>query len=153
MAEQQEDPRTSRASVGAGDGLVVIAWEDPVVEAVGYAPESAYVEYCWLPILGPSATFAYRRLGRLAIEAPRTRLGAGELFASLGLGRGSGPHGPGPRALERLGAFGVLARREEALAVRRALPPLTRRQLGRLPAGARAAHDHIYANRALARTA
>src|SRR5205814_2850739 len=44
------------------DPLAVVAWPDPVVERFGHAPRSVYVETYWLPVLGPSATCAMRRL-------------------------------------------------------------------------------------------
>ena len=37
-------------------------WTDPVVDLVGFDATSAYVELCWLPTLGPSATWMLRRL-------------------------------------------------------------------------------------------
>ncbi len=43
--------------------ITVKPWVDPVVEAHGFSPRSPYVETCWLPVLGPTATWLYRRLG------------------------------------------------------------------------------------------
>ena len=133
------------SAAGEASVLEVRPWVDPVVEALGYGPGTAYVELCWLPMLGPTATLAYRRLGRLAIDRPGIRLEAGEFFASLGVGRGTGPTAPGPKALGRLEVFGAIGRHGGILAVRRALPPLRAHQLGKVPPSARAAHRAIVA--------
>ena len=42
--------------------LMVVPWHDPVVDPVGFDVRSTYVELFWLNILGPSATWALRRL-------------------------------------------------------------------------------------------
>ncbi|HZB70494.1 MAG TPA: hypothetical protein VE395_00045, partial [Acidimicrobiales bacterium] len=44
------------------DDLHVRPWPDPVIDAVGVDPRSAYVERFWLGILGPSTTWLLRRL-------------------------------------------------------------------------------------------
>ena len=40
-----------------------VPWSDPVVEAVGFGFDHAYVELLWLPVVGPSSTWIFRRLG------------------------------------------------------------------------------------------
>ena len=42
--------------------LMVVPWHDPVVDTVGFDVRSPYVERFWLNILGPSASWALRRL-------------------------------------------------------------------------------------------
>ena len=42
--------------------LTVVPWHDSTVESVGFAARSAYVEWFWLPVLGPSATWLLRRI-------------------------------------------------------------------------------------------
>ena len=42
--------------------LAVRPWPDPVIDALGHDPRSAYVEQYWLGILGPSTTWLLRRL-------------------------------------------------------------------------------------------
>ena len=37
------------------DRLHIRPWTDPVIDRLGHAPRSAYVETYWLGILGPSA--------------------------------------------------------------------------------------------------
>ena len=37
--------------------LVVVPWNDDVVDPVGFDPRSQYVELFWLNVLGPTATW------------------------------------------------------------------------------------------------
>lgn len=126
--------------------LRVVALVDPVVEAHGFVRESLYVEYCWLPILGPTATLAYRRLGTVVAALPPkgvVRFDLIDLSLGLGLGEGIGRNSVMARTLRRLVQFGVAEWRRDTLAVRRALAPLTARQLGRLGYTARIMHERI----------
>ena len=119
---------------------------DTLVEAHGFRPDSIYVEYCWLGVLGPTSTFAYRRLGLIAAATPagsEAPVDLVDLAVSLGLGEGTGRNSLMARALRRLVQFGAAEWRGDALAVRRALAPLTVRQLGRLGFTARAMHHRI----------
>ncbi len=102
--------------------ITVVAFEDPVVEHLGHRPGSAYIELCYLPVLGPSTTWLWQRLSRLAAAAPSTAVDAGDLALSLGLGNGLGAHAPLPRSLSRLVQFDCAYRAGEVFAVRRALP-------------------------------
>ena len=127
--------------------LQVIAWSDPVVERVGFPPHHAYVELLWLPIVGPSATWLYRRLGDLVTRRPAgTIIDVGELAASIGLSEATTPHSPAQRSLRRLDRFG-LARWDGRYAVRTLAPPLAQRHLERLPPALRAAHHALIASR------
>jgi len=124
--------------------LVARAWIDPVVEAVGYGPTSSYVEHCWLPVLGPTATWLYRRLGRIVQEtSDPVRIDLADLALGLGLGRGLGRQSPLCRSLGRLGRFSIVRPAGPALEVRRALAPLTELQLVRLGPGVRRWHDQL----------
>ena len=42
--------------------LMVVPWDDPVVDQVGHDVRSNYVEAFWLNVLGPTATWTLRRL-------------------------------------------------------------------------------------------
>lgn len=63
--------------------LHVQAWPDPVIDHLGYGPTSSYFEWLWLPRVGPSAAWAYRRLstglGRPARRLQRQPRRAGPL--------------------------------------------------------------------------
>ena len=127
--------------------LRVTAIVDPVVEAHGFGPSSAYVEFVWLAVLGPSATWTYRRLGAVvagqaAGEALPVNLA--DLSRSLGLGEGTGRNSIMARTLGRLVQFGVARwMGEDTLAVRRALAPVPARQLARLSHTPRAMHSRL----------
>jgi hypothetical protein len=122
--------------------LFVAAWPDPVIDQVGHDPRSVYVERFWLGILGPSATWLVRHLvDRLDALPEGYQLDLDECAAALGLGRRPGTQGVFPRTLARCCQFGA-ARLVDAgtLQVRRRLPPLTRRQVARLPASLQSDH-------------
>ena len=124
------------------DPLAVVAWDDPVVENLGHAPRSVYVETYWLPVLGPSATWAMRRLTAWLDAAPDGYdVPLAELGRELGLGAGTGRNAAVIRTLSRLVAFGMATPLGDALAVRRMLAPLTRRQVQSLPGPLASRHD------------
>src|SRR4051812_30166844 len=124
------------------DPLHVVAWPDAVVERFGHAPRSVYVETYWLPILGPSATWAMRRLTAwLDAEPGGYDLQLCDLGRELGLGSGTGRNASLIRTLARLVAFGMATPLGDALAVRRMLAPLTRKQVRSLPDSLAARHD------------
>ena len=127
--------------------LQVRAWPDQVIDQLGFDPASAYVELCWLPILGPSAVWAIRRLtAGLRANPDGYAMGIADLGVALGLGTGTGRCSPVVRTIHRLVRFEV-ARFESGtvLAVRRHLPPLAQRQLLRLPPVLRQAHARLTA--------
>jgi hypothetical protein len=129
-------PRPPGASdvAPAPASLRVVAWRDPLVEAFGIDPRSAYVERFWLPVLGPSATWLLRLLSRALEESPGGLvLGLGATARALGLG-GEGRPAALLRAVGRCVRFDMAVYRDAGtLAVRRLIGPLPRRHLARLP--------------------
>ncbi len=115
--------------------LLVAPWGDPVIDQVGYDPRAVYVERFWLGILGPSATWLLRYLvDRLDTSPDGYELDLDECATALGLGRRPGASGVFPRTLARCCQFGATRFfGPTTLQVRRKLPPLTRRQIARLP--------------------
>lgn len=122
--------------------LFVVAWPDPVIDQVGHDPRSVYVERFWLGILGPSATWLVRHLVDRLDRAPDGyQLDLDECATALGLGRRPGAQGVFPRTLARCCQFGATRLVDAGtLQVRRRLPPLTRRQIARLPETLRTDH-------------
>jgi|SRR5947207_1623078 len=122
--------------LAAHDPLRIVPLIDPVIESVGHEPRSLYAETYWLPVIGPSAMWALRRLAAWAEAQPTgVEVMLPDLAHELGLGGGTGRNSPMVRTLARLVVF-QLAQVDEsrnALAVLRAVPPLARRQLLRLP--------------------
>jgi|GEM_PF-552189 len=123
--------------------LLVQAWSDPVVDAVGHDLRSAYVERYWLPILGPSTILLLRRLAdSLDAEPDGFRLDLTATAGSLGIGHRTGKQAPMLRAVDRCCVFGVARQLgTHHLAVRRRMAPLSTRQVQRLPEALRAEHD------------
>ena len=123
--------------------LPVRPWPDGVIDALGHDPRSAYVERFWLGILGPSTTWLLRFMAsRLDASPEGFDLDLAATAQALGLGARGGRHSPFMRALSRCCQFDVAeARADGTLAVRRKLPPLSRRQILRLPPDLAAAHQ------------
>lgn len=124
------------------DRLIVRAWPDEVIDALGFDPRSAYVEQFWLGILGPSTTWLLRRMAAGLDEEPDGfELALGETARALGLGDHHGRHAPFRRAVNRTIQFDLArATGPEELEVRRRLPSLSRRQLLRLGPQLQVAH-------------
>jgi len=131
-------------AIPATGTLNVLAWADPVIDALGLDPRSHYVETYWLGTLGPSTTWLLRRLAAGLEAAPDGfRLDLATCARELGLGDKGGRHSPFARALARLVQFD-LARWQPAdgsFEVRRQVPPLNRRQVLHLPDPLRIRHD------------
>jgi hypothetical protein len=125
------------------DTLSILPWVDPVVEAVGHDPRSPYVEAFWLGILGPSATWLARRLVAGFDRSPDGyEIPWRELAGALGLSTAGAKNSPFARTCQRLVQFGLAQAHSRGLGVRRRLPPLSHRQVERLPIGLQAAHRH-----------
>jgi hypothetical protein len=122
--------------------LFVRPWVDDVIDSVGHDPRSAYVERFWLGILGPSATWLVRHLvGRLELAPAGFALDLDECARAIGLGNRQGPNAAFPRTLARACQFGAAREAgDREMEVRRKLPPLTLRQVGRLPRALQAEH-------------
>ncbi len=123
--------------------LVIRPWPDPVIDALGHDPRSAYVERFWLGVLGPSTTWLLRLLAaELEASPDGCELDLREVASMLGLGTRGGRHSPFMRALGRCCRFDLAEMRPDgSLAVRRRVPPLNRRQLMHLPPTLQDAHQ------------
>jgi hypothetical protein len=130
------------------DRLRVVRWSDPVLDKLGHDIQSIYVERFWLPVVGPSALLLLRRLDadlkdRPADHSDDLEIRTAEVALELGLGMKGGRHGPFWRALERACRFGAGTRNGRTLALRPKLPPLTARQVERLPPTLQLAHPAL----------
>jgi hypothetical protein len=124
-----------QAWLASTDPIPVVPLDDPVVDGLGHSAESAYSETYWLPIIGPTALWALRRLNHWLEGAPRGYpLALAPLARELGLGQGTGRNSPVVRSLARLVCFGLAEVRGGQLMVRRRVPPLAHRHIRRLPA-------------------
>ncbi len=133
-------PQTNQATPPR---LTVVAWPDTVIEAHGHRPGSPYVEGVWLGVLGPSATWAWQRLARIATTRPGVTIDSTDLATSLGLGDSLGTNSAISRTLGRLVAFETAQRGADIIAVRVALPDLPARRTARLSPSARLAHERL----------
>lgn len=122
--------------------LIVIPWDDPVVDAVGHDARSAYGEFFWLNILGPTALWTLRRLVHGFDRYPLGyELDMSETANALGLSYSSGTSNTLMKALQRCVMFGVSQPFSHGLAVRRHLPPVAARHLARMPLALQELHE------------
>jgi len=131
--------------------LAIRPWPDPIIDTLGHDPRSLYVERFWLPTLGPTSLLLLRRIAAGLDEHPEgIQLDLGELSQALGLGHREGSSSPVVRSLDRLIQFDLACgEREAGFAVRRSVPPVNRRHVGRLPAPMQEEH-RAWAERTLA---
>ncbi len=123
------------------DVIEIHLWRDAVVERVGFDACGDYVELFWLPIIGPTSTLLLRRLATHAVLHPDgCTLDTSALASSLGLGSDFGPRSSLSRTLQRLVIFGLVRACSERLTVRAVVPPLTLKNLARLPEHLQTAH-------------
>ncbi len=129
------------------DTLRVSRWVDPLIDRLGHDPRSRYAELFWLPILGPSTILFLRHCVTLLDEAcagadQDVEIELTTTATRLGLGHRGGRNSPMARTIGRASRFGAARPAgAQALQVRRYMPPLTRAQVNRLPAGLRARHQ------------
>lgn len=116
--------------------FVVVSWRNPVLDVLGHHPASDYASRYWLPTLGPTTTVLHRHLvaalertpGGFAVHLPT-------LGRELGVGAGHGRNAILTRSITRLTDFNLAEVVDGCLAVRPVVPPLSRRQVRRLPPG------------------
>ena len=121
----------------------VTPWPDPVLDVLGHDPRSWYAETFWLPTLGPTALLLMRHLADRFERTPDgVELPVADTSAALGLGARDGKTSPLLRSLGRLRQFELACTADEmTISVRRALPPVHRRHVRRLPAALQAQHE------------
>lgn len=113
----------------------LVAWPDEVIDRIGFDPRSTYVEFCWLPIIGPTATWLYRRVALWVAAQPEgLEVNLPELACSMGFGEKWARNSPFATAWYRLDRYGLAERLDEAtFRIRPVAPPLTRPKVMRLP--------------------
>jgi hypothetical protein len=122
--------------------VVVVPWDDPVVERVGHDPRSTYAELFWLSVFGPTSLWLLRRIVTGFDEYPGGyELDMEQTAGCLGLTFAVGAANPFARAVHRLTMFGGAQDVSGGIAVRRRLPPVPARQLRRMPPHLQQAHE------------
>jgi len=126
----------------------VTPWPDPVLDVLGHDPRSWYAETFWLPTLGPTALLLMRHLADRFERTPEgVELPVADTAAALGLGSRDGASSPLMKSLGRLHQFELACTENETtIAVRRALPPVHRRHVRRLPVALQSKHDEWVAS-------
>ena len=114
------------------DEITVVAWPDPVVDEVAGAIPTASVDALiwWTPTVGPTGILMAHRFATYAADGPSTWPMV-DVAQTFGLGHALSRV---THTLDRLERFGLISRHGGTVAVRLMLPPLSERQLVRLPA-------------------
>jgi hypothetical protein len=121
-------------------------WPDPAVDHFDCHPEGTYSRLAWLPIVGPSSWLMWGTLAVQLRREPQVQWELGALAEAHGLQRGAGQHGMVRRTLARLGQFRLCAPVDDTYhLVRLTAPPVTRRQLERLPSFVAEIHQQTFA--------
>jgi hypothetical protein len=121
--------------------ITIVPWRDPAVDLVGHPVRSDYVEWFWLPVLGPSATWLLRRCDLWMEHNPAGfTMDSHDIARSLGIASRDDVGSTFARSLTRLQMFGAAQPTANALAVRRVMPRVAAHHLARMPAYLRAYH-------------
>lgn len=143
MTDPTQPSPAALAWLDGRDMIPTVAWHDPAVTR-GFDPAGRYVETYWLPLLGPSSTWALRRIGGWLADAPDSGLWlpAEPLARSLGLGAPTARNAPARRAISRLVDFRLahIDHDRDVLAIRTLIPALTERAVAHLPGHRRMQH-------------
>jgi hypothetical protein len=125
------------------DALSISPWDNEIIDRVGFDPRSPYVERFWLGVIGPSTTWLIRRIAAGFDASPDGfEMPLGETARALGLGDRGGRHSPFLRTVNRMIQFELAqVTGPDQLAVRRRLPPLSRRHTVRLSPALQEAHE------------
>lgn len=127
--------------------VTIRPWSDVVIDQLGHDPRSQYAETYWLSVLGPTTTWLLRMIAAGLEEHPDGfDLDLADTARAIGLGDRCGRQSPLTRGFTRLVQFDLAQPLgSPVLAVRRKVPPLTRRQVERLPAALQSAHEKLVA--------
>lgn len=89
------------------DPIQLVVWHDAHIEQHGQPADSSYVEWFWLPIIGPTAFCILRRFTAYLEGQHHTQVDLDEIAAQLGLSTQNGTQSPFHRAMHRLVMFGL----------------------------------------------
>ncbi|KJF18371.1 MULTISPECIES: hypothetical protein [Acidithrix] len=141
-----ESTAISNNGIEEEDGRIMVGtWVDPLVESLGFDPRTNYVEYFWLPILGPSCIFLLRRMAyAFDLSGDFREMSLHTISYEIGLGSPKGFSSSITRTVNRCIQFDMAKLLPNGqLAFRRSLPPLSQRQLNRLPIRLQEVHEAL----------
>lgn len=139
----QQPPRRKRHDMS--DLLTFHPWSDPLIDRYDNEPDSIVSRLCWLPIIGPTSWLIWGTLARQLEHDDSVTWDPAALAEAHGIARSTSTNGPLRRTLTRLTQFHLFtAHHGDRYLVRITAPPLTRRQLQRLPIYVAAVHDDAY---------
>lgn len=122
--------------IASHDPLKVVRVVDPVLDELGHDVRSAYVEIFWLPVLGPTAIWATRRMADWLDDSPGgVEVSLAELGPCLGIGGHVSRNAPIVRTMVRLVDFGMASLDGDTYGIRTTFAPLPLRLMRQLPAG------------------
>jgi hypothetical protein len=122
----------------------VAPWIDPAPAGRRFPVSSAYVEACWLGVIGPTAAWTLRRLSAVVQGRPNgVWVDLPELAQGLGVGRSTRRNSVLSRTIDRLVSFGLASWDGEVLRIPEAVPPLTTRQVSRLTPSLARVHERM----------
>ena len=134
MTAKDDRRRSTLDWLVAHPAAEVRPWHDPVIQQCGFDARHSYVEQFWLPILGPSAVLALRRLADWLDRHPAgVQIDLVEFGSSLGIGTGTGRHTQINRTLSRLIDFRLARITDDLLEIRTIWPPVPDGLRRRLP--------------------
>ena len=139
------DPTNNQsATITNSDVLTLIPWTDQRSDTRGHDPRSAYVEQFWLGTLGPSTTWFLRHCAALLEGTDGTAVSLPDTASALGIGYSGGARSAMVKTVARACRFRAARPVGSAtLAVRLQLPPLSHRQLQRLPVSLQQRHEQF----------
>lgn len=125
-------------------------WRDPIVDERGWAMCSEYTEVYWLPVIGPTALLAGRKIVRMLGDRDYVDADLYTMASTMGLSYTARERSPFGRALHRLVMFGLAMPTADGWAVRTMVPNVPHRFMRRLPDVLVAAHNVDLEERAAA---
>lgn len=82
-----DDQKTTRRWLADHDPLTIVRRPQTVDPGFTHPAHSRYVEEFWLPVLGPTPTFAFRRLALWLTAEARIEIDLTQFGAALGVNR------------------------------------------------------------------
>jgi len=123
--------------------LTLLPHHSPHVERLGFELRSEYVERCHLPLLGPSGTAVLRLAPLLWRDVEPITLPTSDLARMVGTKHNGGRHSPLSHTLDRPVRLGYAEWLGEGeLGIYGTVPPLSRKQLEKVPDDVAQLHHH-----------